>query len=168
MTVRARDRISIAFGGAALLASVLMIGGALRWVQAIVAGLVALALAAQLASRRRFARISPLVVVLAIAVGLTAVQLIPLPPGLLEALNPHGNELRSDGAALAGTAPWHVISLDPAGTLRALAFLVTLLGVAVFGLRISGSERGRYLVLGGVAVTCGLAAAVTGFHTLLN
>jgi O-antigen ligase len=168
VTVRARDRISIAFGGAALLASVLMIGGALRWVQAIVAGLVALALAAQLASRRRFARTSPLVVVLAIAVGLTAVQLIPLPPGLLEALNPHGNELRSDGAALAGTAPWQVISLDPAGTLRALAFLVTLLGVAVFGLRISGSERGRYLVLGGVAVTCGLAAAVTGFHTLLN
>jgi O-antigen ligase len=168
VTVRVRDRISIAFGGAALLASVLMIGGALRWVQATVAALVALALAAQLGSRRRFARTSPLIVALSIAIALTAVQLIPLPPGLLEALNPHGNELRNDGAALAGTAPWQVISLDPAGTLRALAFFAILLGVAVFGLRVAGSERGRYLVLGSVALTCGLAAAVTGFHTLLN
>ena len=166
--MRPRDKLSLAIGGAALLASVLVIGGALRWAQALVAVLVALALVAQLDSRRRLARASPLVVLLGIALGLTVVQLVPLPAGILAALDPRGTELRNDGAALASTAPWQVISLDPAGTLRAVAFFVILLGVALLGLRVASSERGRYLVLGGVAVTCGLAAAVTGFHTLLN
>jgi O-antigen ligase len=166
--VRPRDRISLAIGGAALLVSVLVIGGALRWTQAVVAALLALALIAQLGSRRRLDHVSPLVVLLVIAIGLTCLQLIPLPDALLHGLNARGNELRSDGAAVASTAPWHVISLDPAGTLRALSFFVTLLGVAVLGLRIASSERGRYLVLAGVAITCGLAAAVTGIHTLFN
>jgi O-antigen ligase len=166
--VRLRDRISLAIGGAALVSSVLVIGGALRWVQAGVAVLVALALATQLGSRRRLDHASPLVVLLGAAMALTLVQLIPLPDALLGALNARGNELRIDGAALAGTAPWHAISLDPPGTLRALAILTILLGVALLGLRVASSERGRYLVLGGVAVTCGLAAAVTGLHTLLN
>lgn len=168
MTVRPRDRISLAIGGAALLISVLVIGGALRWTQAIVAALVAIALALQLGSRRRLDHVSPIVVLIGVAIALTAIQLIPLPDGLLSALDPRGNELRSDGAALAGTAPWRAISLDSAGTLHGLAFLVVLLGVALLGLRIAGSERGRYLVLAGVAVTCGLAAAVTGLHTLVN
>ena len=166
--MRPRDRISLAIGGAALLVSVLVLGGALRWTQAVVAGLFALALVMQLGSRRRLDHVSPLVVLLGLAAALTLVQLIPLPDGLLDALDPRGNELRRDGAALAGTAPWHTISLDPAGTLRALAFFVTLLGVALLGLRIAGSERGRYLVLGGVALACGLAAAVTGLHALFN
>ncbi len=166
--MRPRDRISLAIGGAALLASVLVIGGALRWTQGVVAALIALALVMQVGSRRRLDHTSPIVVLLGLAVALTAVQLIPLPAGLLDALDHRGMELRSDGAALAGTAPWPVLSLDPAGTLRALAFFVTLLGVALLGLRIASSERGRYLVLAAIAVTCGLAAAVTGVHTLLN
>ncbi|TMQ02196.1 MAG: O-antigen ligase family protein, partial [Deltaproteobacteria bacterium] len=166
--MRPRDRISLAIGGAALLASVLVIGGALRWTQAIVAALIGLALVMQIGSRRKLDHVSPLIVLIGIAIALTAVQLIPLPASVLDALNPRGNELRGDGAALAGTAPWQVISLDPAGTLRGLAWLIILLGVALLGLRIASSERGRYLVLGGVAVTCGLAAAVTGIHTLVN
>jgi O-antigen ligase len=166
--VRLRDRISLAIGGLALLVSVLVIGGALRWTQAVVAVLVGLALVAQVGSRRRLDHTSPLLVLLGVAAVLTALQLIPLPDAVLAALDPRGNELRSDGAALAGVAPWRAISLDPAGTLRALGFFVTLFGVAVLGLRVASSERGRYLVLAGVAVTCGLAAAVTGLHTLLN
>jgi O-antigen ligase len=166
--LRPRDKLSLVVGGAALLASVLVIGGALRWTQAIVAALVGLALLMQVGSRRRLDHLSPLVVLLGVAIALTAFQLIPLPSGLLDALDLRGNELRSDGAALAGTAPWQAISLDPASTLRALADFVILLGVAVLGLRIAGSERGRYLVLAGVALTCGLAAAVTGMHALLN
>ncbi|HEX4417959.1 MAG TPA: O-antigen ligase family protein [Kofleriaceae bacterium] len=166
--MRARDRLSLAIGGAALLVSVLVIGGALRWTQGIVAILVALALVMQVGSRRRLVGTSPMVVMFLIAIGLTAAQLIPLPDGVLDALNARGNELRSDGAALAGTAPWHAITLDSAGTLHALGYLVTLLGVAVLGLRLASSERGRYYVLAGVALACGLAAAVTGLHTLLN
>jgi O-antigen ligase/tetratricopeptide (TPR) repeat protein len=165
-----RKRAALAIGGVALAlaVSVLALGGALRWVQAVVAAIVALALTSQLGSRRPPARLSPLIVLLGVAITLTALQLIPLPAGLLDALQPAGSELRRDGAALAGTAPWQAISLDAAGTLRALAFLITLLGVADLGLRIASTERGRYLVLGGVAVTCGLAAAVTGFHTLID
>lgn len=166
--MRPRDRISLVIGGAALLVAVLVIGGVLRWTQAVVAGLVALALVMQIGSRRRLDHVSPLLVLIGVAVALTALQLIPLPEGLLAALDPRGMELRHDGAALAGTSPWPVISLDPAGTLRGLAFLVTLLGVAVLGLRVASSERGRYLTLAAIAVTCGLAAAVTGVHTLLN
>ena len=166
--VRLRDRLSLAIGGAALVTSVLVIGGALRWTQAIVAGLVALALLSQLGSRRRLVGMPPLILLFLIAIGLTALQLIPLPDGVLHALTGKGNELRTDGALLAGTAPWHTISLDSAGTLHALGFLIILLGVAVLGLRIASSERGRYYVLAGVAMTCGLAALVTGLHTLLN
>ena len=166
--VRARDRISLIVGAAALVTSVLVIGGALRWTQALVAGLVALALLAQVGSRRRLDQTSPLLVLLAIAAGLTALQLIPLPDAVLSGLDYRGNELRNDGAALAGTAPWRSLSLDPAGTLRGLAFFVTLMGTALIGLRIASSERGRYLVLAGVAVTCGLAAFVTGLHTLFQ
>jgi O-antigen ligase len=166
--VRARDRISLVIGAAALVAAVLVIGGALRWTQAIVAGLVGLALIVQLGSRRRLDQASPLVVLLAIAIGLTAIQLIPLPDAVLSGLDYRGNELRNDGAALAGTAPWHSLSLDPAGTLRGLAFFVILLGTALLGLRIASFERGRYLVLAGVAITCGLAAFVTGLHTLFQ
>jgi O-antigen ligase len=166
--MRPRDRISLAIGGAALVVSVLVIGGALRWTQAVVAGLACAALVMQLGSRRRLDHTSPLVALLGAAIALTALQLIPLPAGLLAALDPRGSELRADGAALAQTAPWQAISLDPASTLRGLAFLVTLLGVALLGLRIASSERGRYLVLAGVTVTCGLAAAITGVHALLG
>ena len=103
--MRPRDRISLAIGGAALLASVLVIGGALRWTQAVVAALIALALVMQVGSRRRLDHASPIVVLLGLAIALTAVQLIPLPAGLLDALDPRGMELRHDGAELAGTAP---------------------------------------------------------------
>jgi O-antigen ligase len=166
--VRSRDRTSLALGGLALLVSVLVIGGALRWTQAVVAGLIALALVFQIGSRRRLDHTSPVLVLFGIAIVLTAVQLIPLPDALLDALNASGSQLRRDGAALSDTAPWHTISLDPAGTLHALALFVTLLGVALLGLRIACSERGRYLILAGVALTCGLTAAVTGLHTLFQ
>jgi O-antigen ligase len=158
----------MAIGGIALVVAVLVIGGALRWTQALVAVLVAAALAMQLGSRRRLDHVSPIVVVLGLATLFTAIQLIPLPDGLLDALDAKGNELRRDAAQLTGSVPWRSISLDPAGTLRALAFFVILLGTALLGLRAASSERGRYLVLGGVAVTCGLAAALTGIHSLLN
>ncbi|HET9621098.1 MAG TPA: O-antigen ligase family protein, partial [Kofleriaceae bacterium] len=146
----------------------LVIGGALRWTQAVVAGLVGLALVVQAGSRRRLVGMSPLLILFMVGLGLTALQLVPLPDGVLGFLDARGTELRNDGAAIAGTAPWHAISLDPGSTLRALGFLVTLLGVAVLGLRIASSERGRYYIIAGVALTCGLAAAVTGAHTLLN
>lgn len=166
--MRRRDAICLALVGAALALGVLGVGGALRWVQAGVAALLALALIVQLFARRGLDRISPLLVLLGAAAVLTAVQLIPLPDGILDVLDATGNRLRNDGAAIAGTSPSHVISLDPAGSLRALTYFITLIGAASICLRFSASERGRYLLLAGVAIVCGLAAAITGAHTLLS
>ena len=132
--MRSRDRLSLIIGGAALLVSVLVIGGALRWTQAAVAGLVGLALVVQAGSRRRLVGMSPLLILIMVGLALTAIQLVPLPDSVLAFLDARGAELRSDGAAIAGTAPWRTISLDPGSTLRALGFIVTLLGVAVLDL----------------------------------
>ncbi|HEY4240970.1 MAG TPA: O-antigen ligase family protein [Kofleriaceae bacterium] len=166
--MRRRDGVSIAFGGAALAVSVLALGGALRWTQALVGVLVAIALALQLPSKRRLDRRSPLLVLVGLAVLFTALQLVPLPHPVLESADHIGVELRDSGAAIAHTSPWPSLSLDPAGTLRALGFFAILFGVAVVALRFAASERGRFVLLGGVAIVAGLAAAVTGLHTLLN
>lgn len=163
-----RDRISLALAALGLLTAVLVVGGALRWTQALVAGLFALALLVQILARRRLERVSPLIVLPAIAAVLCAVQLLPLPGGLLSALDHTGQQLRVDGASIAHTTPWMSASLDPAGTLRAFAFFITLLGVAVLSTRFAASERGRLMLLGAVSITCGLAAVITGVHTLID
>jgi O-antigen ligase len=163
-----RDAVCVAFGAAALATSVLAVGGVLRFTQAVVAMLVALALAAQFLASRKLDRISPLVALIGAAALLTALQLVPLPASWLEALNSTGSQLREDGAVLADTWPWEAISLDPAATLRQLAFFVILLGVALVSLRYAVSERGRFALLAGVAIVCGVAALVTGIHTLVN
>ncbi|HWO19089.1 MAG TPA: O-antigen ligase family protein [Kofleriaceae bacterium] len=164
--MRRREWIAAAFGLGAAATAVLAVGGALRGIQAAVALLVAGGLVPLVGSRRTRERPSPLVALLAVPLGLTALQLVPLPAGVIEALAPTGAGLREDGAALAGTAPWRAISLDAPGSLRALCFFVILLGVAALSLRLSLTERGRYRVLAGIAALCGAAALVTAAHEL--
>jgi O-antigen ligase len=166
--VRLRDGISLGLGGGALALSVLGVGGAVREICAGVALLVALALALELLSRSAPDRPSPLVVLIGAAAALTALQLVPLPSGVLHLLDATGDTLRADGARLARTTPWPSISLDPAATLRALTFFVTLLGLALLSLRFAATERGRFVLLAGVAITCGLAAVVAGVHILVS
>lgn len=168
MAVRLRDRIAVSAALAALATAVLAVGGALRPVQAAVAVLVALALGAQLPSRRRIERASPLVVALGLAAGLTALQLVPLPDALVEQLNPTGAALRDQGVAIADVGYWPSLSMDAAGSAAALAFFVILLGVAIVAIRFSATERGRYRVLAAVAGVCGLVSIVVGVHELLG
>ena len=148
--------------------AVLGVGGALRGVQAIVAVLVALALVWRLSSHRGSARLSPLIAFLLVAMALCAVQLIPLPRGLLEHLAPVAQGLREDGAALLGADPASTSSFDVPGTLRALAFFAILLGVAVVALRMATSEKGRYQLLAAVGALYGVAALVVGIHYVLG
>ncbi|MBA3465631.1 MAG: O-antigen ligase family protein [Deltaproteobacteria bacterium] len=161
-----RERVTLSAGVAALCSAVFLVGGVLRWSQAIVALLVVIALLPQVKSRRVFARVPPLVVALGAAALVSAIQLIPLPQALLDILQPIGNGLREDGAALMGTSPWPSLSLDPPGTLRAVAVLVILIGVAVWALRLSISEKGRYRILATIAAIGGVTAALVALHAL--
>jgi O-antigen ligase len=166
--VRLRETVSLSLTYVAMLAAILLVGGALRWTGMVVAGFVAAALLVQVFARRQLDRPSPILVLLGLAILFTLLQLVPLPTSIISALDPVHADLRASGARLAGTTVWHCISMDPPGTLRALAFFVTLLGFALLGLRFSASDRGRYLIVAGVTVACGLAAAVTGIHVLVS
>ena len=166
--MRLRDRTSALFGCAAVVVAVLIVGGAFRWTQAIVAGLVGCALIPQLWSRRVLMRKSPLIIVLGLATALTLLQLLPLPEMLLRSLNLAGNVLRADGAALFDVSPWQAITLDAPGTLRGLAFFIILLAVATLALRFSASERGRFMVIASVTGTIGLAALVVVVHLIFG
>lgn len=158
----------MACAGTAAVVAVLGVGGALRGVQAIVAILVALALVWRIGSQRGPARISPLIAFLLVAMALCALQLIPLPEGLLLRLAPTAQGLREDGAALLGGSASSTSTFDVPGTLRALAFFTILLGVAAVALRMALTEAGRYRLLAAVAALYGVVALVVGLHYLFG
>ncbi|MBA2539647.1 MAG: O-antigen ligase family protein [Deltaproteobacteria bacterium] len=172
--MRTRDRLSAYLGLGALLVGVLAIGGASRVIVVIVLGLAALAAAGQLASRRKLDGVSPLMLFLGLAVGLTALQLIPLPPGLRSMLSETGHDLISDGRILLGVDAatvrdeWRPLSLDPSATLVELAKMCAYLLLAWMALRAAASERGRYRLLAAVAGTAGIVTVVALLHELLG
>jgi O-antigen ligase len=166
--MRIRDWVSALAGLAAVAVSIFAVGGVLRGAQASVALLVALSLGGAIVSRRGLARVSPLIALIAIGAGLTALQLIPLPAALLDALSSAPTALRDDGAALLAVSPGHTITTDVPATLAALAFFLILLGIAQIALRMSTSEKGRYRLVAAVALLCGLTALVAGIHELLG
>jgi len=166
--VRQRDWISIVSASVGVTTAIFAVGGASRWSQAVVAGCAAVAIGAQLLSRRRLGRTSPLILALAIAAGLTALSLVPMPSAIRELLDPTGAALREDGTSLLDLAPWPGLTRDAPSSLRSLIFFVTLLGYSVIALRLAASERGRHRLLAGVAVLCGLTAIVSGIHELFG
>jgi O-antigen ligase len=165
--MRFRDWLTALSGLAAVAFAIFAVGGVLRWTQAVVALLVAVSLVGVLVSRRALGRPSPLVVMLGIAIALCAIQLIPL-GGLAAALAPMQSALRDDGAALLNLSPPQTLSMDTPGTLTALIFFATLLGIAVIALRMSTSERGRYRIIASVGALCGLVALTVGIHHLFG
>jgi O-antigen ligase len=166
--VRSREKYTQWVGVAILGLAVLGVGGAPRPVLAVLGALVAGGLALQVTSRRR-ARPSPLLFVLAAAVGLTLLQLVPLPVGLASGLDPVGQELRRDGELLVGEASsWVALSRDPASTGYGLAYLLILGGAALLALRVAASEQGRFAIVGAVGGVGAAAALVTGLHELVG
>lgn len=165
--MRPREKYTQWLGLAVLLVAVLGVGGAPRPVLAFLGALVAGGLALQVTSRRR-AKASPLVFVVAAAVALTALQLVPLPGGLAAGLDPIGQDLRRDGEQLLGEpSTWSPLSRDPAGTGYGLAYLIILGGAALLALRVSASnEQGRFTVVAAVAATGVAAAILTALHEL--
>ena len=188
--MRSRDRITTVAGLAALAVGVLAIGGAPRWAVVAIAGLAVVAAAAQVGSRRRLDGRSPLLVILGIATGLTALQLVPLPDGLRAWLSPATHELIEDGETLLRggapaepatqvtikikgargtfTGPFRPLSADPPATRTELAELAGLLLLAWMALRACSTERGRKRLLGAVALTAGLVALIGAAHELVG
>lgn len=162
------ERLLLIVVALATATAVFAIGGAPRWAQAAVAVLAALGVALTTSSRRVFARRSPLVLVLAGACAWTALQLVPLPRGLVELLSPTLAGLRDDGAALVEVTTWSTLSMDPPATLRGLVFFLILASIAVVASRIATSERGRYALHAAVAAVIGIAAVIAGIHELLD
>lgn len=166
--MRFRDGVIAVALLAAVAISILVMGGVLRWTQAIVAAAAAAGVGATALSRRSFARRSPLVALLVVAAGLTAIQLIPMPSVIGDRLAPMTSSLRADGAELLDTSPWSGTTADASATLSSLVMLLTLLGIAVLALRIASNERGRYRIVAGVGALCGITAIVSGVHTLFK
>ncbi|HUS28115.1 MAG TPA: O-antigen ligase family protein [Kofleriaceae bacterium] len=166
--MRARDWVIAVSLLVAVALSILWMGGVLRTAQALVAAVVAMGVGATALSQRGFSRVSPLVALIAAAAALTALQLLPLGRAIGDRVTPTTSSLRSDGADLLGTSPWTGASSDAAATLGALIVFLALLGIAMLALRIATSERGRYRLVAGVAVLCGVTAIVHGVHTLFE
>lgn len=165
--MRPRDVVASLCALVAVAISVLAVGGAPRWSQAAVAIATAAAMVPYVTSSQG-QRLSPLVLVPLVCIVLTGLQLVPLPDSVLETFNSVGVSLRADGAALLGTSPWPSLSMDVPGSLRAIAMFAILAGIANIAVRIAASERGRHVLLSGVAGLGGLTAVIVGVHEILG
>lgn len=84
--------------------------------------------------------------------GLAVVQLVPLPAGLRRLIEPGFIEVMSSG--------WAPISLAPWATVQVVAATVIATGIALSAARIAATRSGLPTLLGILAVTCGLLAAL--------
>lgn len=93
---------------------------------------------------------------LVLLAALPVVQLIPLPPGVWEAL-PERSLLAADLAA-AGVPPvWRPLSLTPGATLDALVGLIPFAAVLLAALSLSPKDRRRLWVFAGFAALISVA-----------
>ncbi len=161
-----RDQIAVILAAVAIFAAPLMIGGAPRWA-ALIASFLGIATAIPyLNSTRMSTKVSPLLVLLGIATGLTALQILPLPAELVKLLSPGKYSLVADNAAALGIDPPRFVALsyDPPATLVELAKLA---GYSVFAytcLRLSASSRGRRLLVTAVGACATIIAATALIH----
>lgn len=167
--MRPRDRAALILVAIALGWACLAVGGAPRWA-AVTGALLAVATAVPyVTSRRAATKISPMLWPLVVMVGLTALQLVPLPIALAEQVVPAKVALiRANAHAWGEGAPgWVLASHDPPATLVELAKLVGYLALAWTCTRLAAERACRpwlVTIAAGVATT---AALITlGHHVL--
>ncbi|MGE0550277.1 MAG: O-antigen ligase family protein [Kofleriaceae bacterium] len=151
--------------------SVLVAGGVSRWAVIVTLAAAIVGVISLISSRRKLQGISPLILLIGVAVAVTALQLIPLPGSVLATLNPTGYELVVDSEQLLGSgmrSSWRPLSLDPSNTWVELTKLVSYLLVGWIALRTAATERGRYWILAGVAGVAGLVASIGIVHEVLG
>ena len=112
-----------------VLAAPLMIGGALPWTQVLLSTTVLLVVLAWVVSRRGEVKMPPFGGLAALALGVTVLQLLPLPAGLLGLLSPQALELR-DGI-VGGRPSFLPVTLDVPGTVLAILRGFACLGILV-------------------------------------
>ncbi len=111
----------------------------------------------------QFLRESPLALRILVGISLLMplLQIIPLPPGVWQALP--GRELAAQSLEVAGESGWMPFSLDPLRTLLALTALVTPVAVLIVGWAV---PRDRLVLLGWVVVACGIATTLIGLFQI--
>lgn len=131
------------------LALLFMAGGGSRadslyQVAARLASLLVVGVAAFLIGRKQFAAARPILLLLAAAVCVILVQLVPLPPGLWASLP--GRDFLATGLTAAGVAPvWRPISFTPDLTLNSLLALLPACAAGL-GLAVIDRERHGWIV----------------------
>jgi tetratricopeptide (TPR) repeat protein len=168
--VRSRDRIAVAAVAVALGFAGVAFGGATRWAACLAALLAVGSALPHLTSRRTASRLSPLVVLVLIAVVGTALQLVPLPMAIAEIVAAEKLALVRDHARALGETPpiWTVASHDPPATLVELAKLIGYLGLAWGATRIAAQRRARPWLAAAVVGAAALIALVTLAHRLVG
>jgi tetratricopeptide (TPR) repeat protein len=151
----------------------LMIGTVHPWTRAIVfvgaAAALALTLADRLTWRKRFPVTVPLVA-LGCAFIATAIQLIPLPAGVIARLSPAAHELYSQ---TLGAYRWRPLTLDAGGTVAELAKLGAYFAFFAASVTYGSQPNRRRTLVAAVAgaatlvALIGLAQAALGSHELL-
>ncbi|WP_404365402.1 O-antigen ligase family protein [Corallococcus coralloides] len=147
------------------------LGGAARWVSwplGVLSG--AAAVLAFVGARRQgeTPRVPLLAAPLVGAVLLCALQLVPLPPGLLAWVSPEAAALREDVLVPLGLTGWRPVSLEPSATCRELAKHAAYLLTFVAAVQVCRARASRQRLLAVLAFTGAAVAAVGLGHALFG
>lgn len=165
-----RDSTTAALVVAPLVLGPFLLGSAPRWA-AMVTAVLCLAAAVPLLNARRGFQVRPhLLAFLGLAVAITAVQLIPLPRGLVSLLSPGKNDLLLQHAAAWGSEPpaFTPLTYDYPATLVELAKFAGYVAFAIACLWVATRERGRRQLLTTVALVGTSLAVVAVAHKLVG
>ncbi|MFP2901598.1 hypothetical protein [Corallococcus sp. 4LFB] len=91
---------------------------------------------------------------------LCALQLVPLPPGLLAWVSPEAAALREDVLVPLGLTGWRPVSLEPSATWRELAKHLAYLLTFVAAVQVCRARASRQRLLAVLAFTGAAVAAV--------
>lgn len=107
-------------------------------------------------------------ILLLLSAAFSLIQLVPLPPSLLELMSAPASEVREFALAPLGLEGPRPISLEPSATWRELAKHLAYAAACIASAQLSGSRRIRRHLAGGLALS-GLCIASIGLgHLLAN
>ena len=132
------------------------------WPYVLLAGAALGGAATWFMATRAFSTRPPLLEILALFIGLTCLQLLPLPGFIVDAVAPRTYDVLAAGSEILGEErAWYTLSLDPPTSLYVLVLFIALFAFAATCLRVARNEVGRrWLIL--CVVGTGTACALIG------